>query len=203
MATVSRSHEDPVAAVVQAPVRSRHQSGGVDDLRPVRWLLSRWPSREVLTFLGVGGAGYIVDVATFNALLSWSPLAGRDPSLARVLAVAVAMIVTYAGNRWLTWRSASRGERGREVALFVVFNVVGLGISVLCLVVSHDLLGLTGRWADNISANGVGLALATMFRFWSYRRFVFRAVRTRPPDSVGAHGGVQDGVRVHPPSSLR
>ncbi|MGZ4722528.1 MAG: GtrA family protein, partial [Oryzihumus sp.] len=27
--------------------------------------------------------------------------------------------------------------------------------------------------ADNISANGVGLVLGTLFRFWAYRRFVF------------------------------
>jgi hypothetical protein len=28
--------------------------------------------------------------------------------------------------------------------------------------------------ADNIAANGVGLALGSLFRFLSYRRFVFR-----------------------------
>jgi hypothetical protein len=41
------------------------------------------------------------------------------------------------------------------------------------LVLSHDLLGLTSRLADNISANVVGLALGTLFRYWSYQRFVF------------------------------
>jgi DNA-binding LacI/PurR family transcriptional regulator len=52
-------------------------------------------------------------------------------------------------------------------------NSVGLAISVGCLWVSHYALGLTGPLADNISANVVGLALGTMFRFWSYRRWVF------------------------------
>jgi putative flippase GtrA len=61
------------------------------------------------------------------------------------------------------------------VSLFVVFNVIGLGFSVASLVVSHDLLGLTSRLADNISANVVGLALGAAFRFWTYKRFVFRA----------------------------
>jgi hypothetical protein len=28
--------------------------------------------------------------------------------------------------------------------------------------------------ADNISANVIGLGLGTLFRFWSYRKFVFR-----------------------------
>ncbi|MCW2762225.1 MAG: GtrA family protein [Marmoricola sp.] len=135
--------------------------------------LRRRVSVEVLTFLVVGGLGYVVDVATFNLLLSVSPFSGWDPSAARVVAVAVAMVVTYTGNRWLTWRNAGRHDQRREVALFALFNVVGLGFSVVTLVLSHDVLGLTSRLADNISANVVGLALGTVFRFWSYRRFVF------------------------------
>jgi putative flippase GtrA len=127
---------------------------------------------EVLTFLAVGGAGYVVDVAAFNWLLSVRPFAGWDPSVARVLAVLVAMVVTYVGNRLFTWPGSAEG-RAREVVLFGLFNAVGLGISVLTLVVSHDLLGLTSRLADNVSANVVGLALGTVFRFWSYRTFVF------------------------------
>jgi hypothetical protein len=43
------------------------------------------------------------------------------------------------------------------------------------LVISHDLLGLTSRLADNVSANVVGLALGTLFRYWSYKKFVFAA----------------------------
>ena len=73
----------------------------------------------------------------------------------------MAMVVTYLGNRLLTWRGRGGADRRREVGLFVVFNVVGLGISVLTLIVSHDVLGLTSRLADNISANVVGLALGT------------------------------------------
>ncbi len=130
------------------------------------------PSREVLTFLAVGGAGYAVDVLAFNVLRDQAAPTGGDPTLAKVLAVAAAMVVTYLGNRLLTWRDRA-SDRGREVALFILFNLIGLAISVVALVVSHDLLGLTSRLADNISANVVGLALGTAFRFWSYRRFVF------------------------------
>ena len=102
-----------------------------------------------------------------------------DPSVAKSLAVALAMVVTYIGNRAVTWRGQSSSGRHREVALFVLFNVIGLGFSVLTLAVSHDLLGLTSRLADNISANVVGLALGTAFRFWSYRRFVFGSTDSR------------------------
>lgn len=153
-------------------------------------LRARLPSPEVVTFLLVGGAGYVVDVAAFNVLRVDSPLSGVDPSYARVVAVALAMVVTYLGNRFLTWSGRGVGDRRREVALFVVFNVVGLGFSVLSLLVSHDLLGLTSRWEDNISANVVGLALGTAFRYWSYSTFVFRGPPGDPLAGVtGARAG--------------
>lgn len=136
-------------------------------------LLQRLPNRETTTFLCVGGAGYVVDVAVFNLLRSTYPLLVFDPVVARVLAVIVAMCVTYVGNRTLTWRTHETVDRRREVALFVVFNVIGLGFSVVCLALSHDVLGLTSRLADNVSANVVGLALGTMFRFMTYKRYVF------------------------------
>lgn len=127
--------------------------------------------REVLTFLGVGGVGYVVDVAAFNLLRA--PVG--DAYLARGLAVVVAMVVTYLGNRWLTWRDPASEHRRREVALFVVFNVIGFAISAACLAFSHQVLGLTSVAADNISANLVGVGLGTAFRFATYRRFVFAA----------------------------
>jgi putative flippase GtrA len=136
-------------------------------------LLARFASPEVLTFLAVGGIGYVVDVVSFNVLRSEPWLGRADPSYARVLAVALAMVVTYFGNRLFTWRGQGRDDRRREVSLFVLFNLVGLGISLASLVVSHHLLGLTSRLADNISANVIGLVLGTLFRYWSYQRFVF------------------------------
>jgi putative flippase GtrA len=95
----------------------------------------------------------------------------------------VAMCVTYAGNRTLTWRDQAHGIGHREVGLFVLFNIIGFGFSVVTLAISHDVLGLTSRLADNISANLVGLALGTGFRYLTYKRFVFG---TGPSDDVGA-----------------
>ena len=145
----------------------------------------RFLTREVLTFLSVGGAGYVVDVVAFNVLRSLPPFAALDPSVARTLAVAVAMCVTYVGNRTLTWRQHTTGNRRREIGLFVVFNVIGFGFSVVTLVISHDLLGLTSRLADNISANVIGLALGTVFRYLTYRRFVFATVASAPSTVAG------------------
>lgn len=145
----------------------------------------RFLSREVLSFLSVGGIGYVVDVAAFNLLRSAPMLAQADPSYAKVIAVALAMVVTYVGNRAVTWRGEGAKQTRHQIVLFVVFNMIGLGFSILTLAISHDVLGLTSRLADNISANVIGLALGTAFRYWSYRRFVFA---TRPA-SVGDVAG--------------
>lgn len=144
-----------------------------------------------MTFLAVGGVGYVVDIAVFNVLRSSFAIGFLDPSTARVLAATAAIAVNYVGNRTFTWRDASRGDRKREVALFFVFSVIGLGFSLATLAISHDLLGLTSRLADNISANVVGLGLGTMFRFWSYRRFVFAPSRSDEARSQ------ERGVLVH------
>lgn len=154
----------------------------------LRELIDTLLTRQVRTFLAVGGTGYVVDVAAFNLLRSVRPFAALDPSVARTLAVALAMCVTYLGNRTLTWRDHSSGNRHREVGLFVLFNIVGFGFSVLTLILSHDVLGLTSRLADNISANVVGLALGTIFRFLTYKRFVFGPPTPGLPDTTGPAG---------------
>lgn len=144
------------------------------------------PSRlrsELLVFGLVGLAGYVTDVGVFNLLrYAGEPaILEHQPLTAKIASVAVAMLVTYLGNRHWTWRGRSRAKQHREIALFVAFNIAGMGISVACLGVSHYVLGLTGPLADNISANVIGLVLGTIFRFWAYRTHVFRV----DPEPVG------------------
>jgi putative flippase GtrA len=132
---------------------------------------------EIVKFGVVGGIAFVVDVTVFNLLRFeseiWDGPLSHKPITAKVISVAVATLVTYAGNREWTWRDRTRRGVGRELPLFALLNVVGMTIAVVCLAVSHYLLGFTSALADNISANGVGLVLGTAFRFWSYRRWVF------------------------------
>jgi dolichol-phosphate mannosyltransferase len=138
---------------------------------------------EVTAFLAVGLCGFIVDIALFNVLRGLDPFRLWDPTVARTLAMVVAMFVTYAGNRMVTWREHVPESSARAVGAFTLLNLVGLGISNACLVLSHDVMGLTSVLDDNISANGVGLALGTAFRYVTYRRFVFtRGAFTRGAD---------------------
>lgn len=148
-------------------------------------------SPEVTTFLLVGGAGFIVDIVAFNALRAAPWFAAHDVSIAKIVAVVLAMVVTYLGNRAFTWRTTDNSGRRREVALFVVFNVIGLGFSVVALQVSHHLLGLTSASADNVSGNVIGVGLGTAFRFWAYRTFVFIN-----PDNRTSHPATRDQLVV-------
>lgn len=152
-------------------------------LRVVRWRLrelvaDRGP--EVTAFLAVGLCGFIVDVVLFNVLRGLDPFRLWDPIVARSLSMVVAMCVTYAGNRAVTWRRHAPTNQTRALGTFALLNLVGLGISDGCLGFSHDVLGLTSALADNISANGVGLALGTAFRYLTYRRFVFGPYADEP-----------------------
>ena len=131
---------------------------------------------ELMKYGVVGSVALVVDVAAFN-LLQYAggsgPLHGH-PLSAKAVSVALATTVAYVGNRYWTFRHRARSPVRREYTLFFLLNIVGLGIAVGTLWFSHYVLGFTGPLADNIAANVVGLALATMFRFWSYRRWVFR-----------------------------
>ena len=128
---------------------------------------------ELLRFALTGAAAYLADVAVFNALLLGG---GMAPTWSKVLSSGVAIAVAFAGSRWFTWRDRRSDRMGREYALFLLFSVLAAAIQYLCLVVSHHVLGWTSALADNVSANVVGMALATAFRFWTFRLYVFPAV---------------------------
>jgi putative flippase GtrA len=129
---------------------------------------------EFAKFGVVGLLALIVDVGLFNLLLyvDASPLYDK-PLSAKAVGVITATTVAYFGNRFWTFRSRGSLPLGRGYLVFFGLNAIAMLIAMACLAVSHYVLGLTGPLADNISANVVGLVLGTLFRFWSYRRFVF------------------------------
>ena len=133
-------------------------------------------ARELAKFGTVGLVALVVDVTTFNLLRfagGEGPLYTK-PLTAKVISVVLATIVAYVGNRFWTYRNRRHQGYLREYVLFFVINGIGLAIALVCLWFSHYVLGLTTPLADNISANVIGLALSTLFRFWAYRTFVFQ-----------------------------
>lgn len=134
---------------------------------------------ELAKFGTVGALAFVLDTALYNLLVFGVPgvLDGPmadSPLWAKTAATCVATVFSWLGNRWWTFRHRRSEPVAHEFALFVFFNVVGLGIALACLGFSRYVLGLESQLADNIAGNGVGLVLGTLFRFWAYRRFVFR-----------------------------
>ena len=150
--------------------------GAAPRARPgLRGALQRRASRlfdELAKFGTVGAMSYVLDLAVFNALLSVVP---DRPLLAKTVSTVVGATNAFVLNRAWSFRRRARSTLRREAALFALFNGCGLGIALAVLAVSHYVLGFDSRLADNIAANGVGLVLGSLFRFWSYRRFVWTA----------------------------
>ncbi|MFT6563331.1 MAG: putative flippase GtrA [Actinomycetes bacterium] len=130
--------------------------------------------REVAKFGVVGLIALVIDVGIFNLLMyAGGGLLADKPLTAKVISVAFATTFAYFGNRFWTFRDRGRTSYTREYVLFFALNIIAMGIALACLWFSHYALGLDSALADNISANVIGLALGTLFRFWSYRKWVF------------------------------
>jgi putative flippase GtrA len=130
---------------------------------------------ELGKFGAVGIIAFIVDLIFFNIALVALDM---ESLTAKVFSTAIAASVAFVGNRFWTWRHRARSNLAREYVLYFVLNAIGLGFSLITLAISHYGLGsvwpvFQTRVVDNISANLVGAAMGTTFRFWSYRRWVF------------------------------
>jgi putative flippase GtrA len=132
--------------------------------------------RELSKFGTVGGIAFLIDLAIFNVMLQ----IGTETLTAKTISTVVATSFAFLGNRFWTWRHRQHHHMARQYTTFFLLNAIGLGIGLACLAISHYGLGriwpaLQSPLADNISGQIVGTALGTLFRFWSYKRFVFRA----------------------------
>ena len=135
--------------------------------------------REVAKFGLVGASGFVVNLGVFNVITG---VLGWPPVRAGVLATAVAILTNYLGLRYFTYRDRdqdTRMRRRKEMGLFLFFSAIGLVIENGVLYVTTYGLGLDGTLATNV-CKFFGIGVATLFRFWSYRTWVFRAVVRRP-----------------------
>lgn len=138
--------------------------------------------RQLVRYGLVGLCGLVVDLAVFNALrlTVFSPDdVAAGPLLAKLASSLVSIVVVWLGNRLWTFGETRRprAEAVREALEFFAVALGGMGIGLLCLFVSHYVLGYTSPLADNVSSNVVGLALGTAFRFTLYKFWVFHPAR--------------------------
>ncbi len=132
---------------------------------------------EVLKFGIVGLFNFGLDVVLFNVLHFRY---GVGPLTSKALSTSVAATSSYFMNRHWSFAHRARSGVGREYVLFFILSGIGLGIALGCLAIARYGLGLTSVLAINIAANGFGLVLGTLWRFWAFKRWVFL-----PPEPSG------------------
>ncbi|GGO04744.1 hypothetical protein GCM10011574_15830 [Microbispora bryophytorum] len=144
---------------------------------------------ELIKFGLVGAIAFVIDFGGANLLRFGI---GMGPLFSKVVATIVAATFAYMGNRFWTYRHRQQSGLAREYILFFLLNGIGLLPSLLAIGFVTYTLGLHDTLSYNV-AQAVGLVLGTLFRLWSYKKWVFLAAPELAEDSVeGA------GARPHP-----
>ncbi|MCW2871748.1 GtrA family protein [Actinacidiphila oryziradicis] len=131
--------------------------------------------REIAKFGLVGIAGIFVNLGVTNVLWHVTHLAVVRAS---IIGTLVAIVFNYVGFRYFTYRDRDRQRRGKELGLFLFFSAIGLVIENGVLFTATYGMGWNSQVQSNIF-KFVGIGVATLFRFWSYRSWVFKALPAR------------------------
>jgi putative flippase GtrA len=124
---------------------------------------------EVAKFGIVGVLAFLITLGGANGLRSG---AGLGPLTSVTIATIVATVFAFLGNKLWAFRHRKGSHLGRETALFFVFNGIGLLIQLAVVAAAHYGLGLKDTFSYNV-ANIIGIGIATIFRLYCYRRWVF------------------------------
>ncbi|MEU5246529.1 GtrA family protein [Streptomyces asoensis] len=127
---------------------------------------------ELAKFGAVGGAGLLVNLGVFNLVRHITDL---PVVRASVIATVVSIVFNYVGFRYFTYRDRDKSGRTKELTLFLLFSAVGLVIENGLLFAATYGFGWDSPLQNNVF-KFVGIGVATLFRFWSYRTWVFRAL---------------------------
>jgi putative flippase GtrA len=154
---------------------------------------------ELARFGVVGVIGAIIDLGGADYL---HVHLGVGPMVAKGLSITAATVVTYLGSRFWTFRHRVNQALLREGALFVALNVVGLAIAEVVIAFTTYGLGLKSALAYN-AASVAGTGLGTIFRYFSYKKWVFLA---SAPGAVAAGeaavSGIVDAAEVSGPGAV-
>ncbi len=134
---------------------------------------------EATAFAVIGAGNTLLYLAITWALLSIGAVK------ASIIATIITTTVAYLANRYWTYRNHTRTALRREYTLFFGFNLIGMVIQSGTLGIGKYGFGLSEKNDEFafLAVTLVGIVVATLFRFWAYRTFVF----LKPP--VDGHEG--------------
>jgi putative flippase GtrA len=111
---------------------------------------------------------------------------GVGPVTSTTIATIIATTVAYIGNRYWSFRHRERTSVPREGTIFFVLNGIGLLIQDTVVAFNSYVLHLEHNKVAEFLALNAGIAIATVFRFWSYRKFVWAAPAAGPGTGAAA-----------------
>ena len=112
---------------------------------------------ELLKFGVVGGIGAVIDLGGAAVLHGEFHVEALE---AKAISTIIATVLTYLGSRFWTFKHRENQALGRELALFIVLNVIGLVIAEVVIAIVTYGLGLHSQLEYN-AASVVGTGLAT------------------------------------------
>jgi putative flippase GtrA len=132
--------------------------------------------KELAAFGVIGALAFAIDIGIFT----W--LAPHGALKAKAISTAVSTTFAYFGNRHLSFSHRARTSIGRETTFFFGINLITLIFSELVIALFVYPLGYAHGSGMVFFINLVTIGIGTIFRFWSYKRFVFLH-----PDKVHQH----------------
>jgi putative flippase GtrA len=124
---------------------------------------------EVAKFGIVGGLAFVLTLLLVNAFKYG---AGLGWITSTTLANLLATVFAFVGNKYWAFRHRKGNHLRRETILFFFFNGIGILITDGVVWAVQYGLGLRDGFSYNV-ANIIGIGLATLFRLYCYRRWVF------------------------------
>jgi putative flippase GtrA len=138
---------------------------------------------EFAKFGVIGVIGLIITNAVYDVLYNHL---GFGPVTSTTIATVIAAMATYLGNRYWSFKHRERTGVLREGIIFCVLNGIGLLIQDAAVAFNYYVLGLGNNKVAGFIALNFGIGIATLFRFWSYRQFVWVSpTPSEPPAPVG------------------
>jgi putative flippase GtrA len=132
--------------------------------------------KEISAFGAIGIVALGIDLGVF----AW--LAPHGAVKAKIVSATLSTAFAYVGNRYLSFSHRARTSIARETAFFFVINAITTGFSLGCIAFFVYALDYAHGSAMVFFVNVATIAIGTLFRFWSYKRFVFLH-----PDKVHMH----------------
>jgi putative flippase GtrA len=165
-----------------------------NDTAPAPGILRRL-ANELAKFGVVGIVGVVIQMVALALLLDAMPGATVR---ANIIATLIAIGANYIGYRFWVYRDADAQTRTREITLFLIFSGIGLVIQNAVLYALTYGLDMH-RKSVALVFTMIGIGVATLFRFWAYRTFVFtrsEASASNSPETDGVEGAVAEAEHI-------